>query len=201
MGVMVGRKAPDFSVPAVKSDGTLVDNFHFGSAIKGRYAVLFFYSLDFSRVCPSELIALNHRLDHFESRHVEVVAVSVDSHLAHYAWRNIPPEQGGIGHVGFTLASDLSHSVSRAFDVESEDGKVALRGTFLIDTEGVVRHQSVNDIPIGRSIDEILRVVDALQYHEEHGYLCPAGWNDGDAGIKDSPQGAVEYLKQFAHNL
>ena len=201
MGVLVGRQAPDFTLPAVMGDGSIKERFHFSTTIRGRYALLFFYPLDFSFVCPSELLALDHRLNEFKKRHVEVIAVSVDSHFTHTAWRNTPVERGGIGPVGFTMAADMTHSVCCAYDVESTDRTAALRAAFLVDTEGVVRYQAVNDTPLGRDIDEILRVVDALQYCDEHGELCPAGWHSGDPAIKDSVQGVADYLSKYADKL
>ena len=201
MGVLVGRQAPDFTLPAVMGDGSIKERFHLSTAIRGRYALLFFYPLDFSFVCPSELLALDHRLNEFEKRHVEVIAMSVDSHFAHTAWRNTPVERGGIGPVGFTMAADMTHGVCCAYDVEAADRTAALRATFLVDTKGVVRYQAVNDTPLGRDIDEILRIVDALQYCDEHGELCPAGWRSGDPAIKDSVDGVTEYLGKYADKL
>ena len=201
MGVLVGRQAPDFTLPAVLGDGSIKEKFHLSTAIRGRYALLFFYPLDFSFVCPSELIALDHRLAEFKKRHVEVIAISVDSHFTHTAWRNTPVEEGGIGSIGFPLVADMAHSVCRAYDVEAGDHTAALRATFLVGTAGVVRYQAVNDAPLGRNIDEILRVVDALQYCDEHGELCPAGWRSGDPAIKDSPDGLAAYLTRYADKL
>jgi len=202
MSVLVGKQAPDFTVPAVLGDGQIVDAFNFSSETsgKGKYAVVFFYPLDFTFVCPSELIALDHRIDEFKSRNVEVVAVSIDSHFTHNAWRNTPINKGGIGAVGYTLAADLTHSIAKDYDVETAGG-VAFRGSFLIDRSGLVRHQVVNDLPLGRNIDELLRVVDALQFHEEHGEVCPAGWQKGDAGMDASPSGVAAYLDKNADKL
>lgn len=176
MSVLVGKQAPDFKVPAVLGNGKIVDSFSFSEATKGKYAIVFFYPLDFTFVCPSELIALDHRMDEFTKRNVEVVAVSIDSHFTHNAWRNTPVNQGGIGHVKYTMAADLSHSIVNAYDVAVEGVGIAYRGAFLIDTTGKVRAQIVNDLPLGRNIDELVRMVDALQFHEEHGEVCPAGW-------------------------
>ena len=156
--------------------------------------------MDFTFVCPSELIALDHRIDEFKSLGVEVVAVSIDSHFTHNAWRNTPINQGGIGPVRYTMAADLKHEIIKAYDVETEGG-LAFRGTFLIDQSGLVRHQVVNDLPLGRNIDELIRMVDALQFHEEHGEVCPAGWNKGDKGMNASPAGVAEYLEQNADSL
>ncbi|MEW6648089.1 MAG: peroxiredoxin [Pseudomonadota bacterium] len=201
MGVLVGRKAPDFTAPAVLGDGSIVDEFHFAGATKNKYAVVFFYPLDFTFVCPSELIAFDHRLEEFKKRNCEVIGVSIDSHFTHNAWRNTPVNQGGIGQVGYTLVADMTHNICKAFDVETPDGAVAFRGSFLIDRQGVVRHQIVNDLPLGRDIDEMLRMVDALQFFEEHGEVCPAGWNKGKKGMKADPKGVAEYLASEAGKL
>ncbi len=200
MSVLVGKQAPDFTVPAVLADGSIVDAFNFSAATQGKYAVVFFYPLDFTFVCPSELIALDHRIDEFTSRGVEVIGVSIDSHFTHNAWRNTPVNQGGIGPVKYTLAADISHTIAKDYDVESPAG-VAYRGSFLIDKSGVVRHQVVNDLPLGRNFDELLRTIDALQFHEQHGEVCPAGWKKGDAGMNASPKGVAEYLSQHAEQL
>jgi len=201
MGVLVGREAPDFTTPAVLGNGEIVDNYNFKDAIKGKYAVLFFYPLDFTFVCPSELIAFDHRLEEFTSRGVEVVGCSIDSHFTHNAWRNTPINEGGIGPVKYTLAADLTHAVCKAYDVETPDGAVAFRGSFLIDKEGIVRHQVVNDLPLGRNIDEMLRMVEALQFTEEHGEVCPAGWKEGDKGMDATPEGVAKYLAEEADKL
>ncbi|MDP7536228.1 MAG: peroxiredoxin [Methylococcales bacterium] len=201
MSVLVGKQAPDFTVPAVLGNGEIVDSFNLSDAIQGKYAVIVFYPLDFTFVCPSELIALDHRMDDFTSRGVEVIAVSIDSHFTHNAWRNTPIAQGGIGSVQYTMAADMAHSIVKAYDVEAQAPAVAYRGTFLIDQAGLVRHQVVNDLPLGRNMDEIIRMVDALQFHEEHGEVCPAGWNKGDSGMNASPEGVAEYLGSNAEDL
>lgn len=175
MSVLVGKQAPDFTVPAVLGNGEIVDSFTLSSAIKGKYGLVFFYPLDFTFVCPSELIALDNRLADFKARNVEVVAVSIDSHFTHNAWRNTPVNNGGIGQVGYTMAADIKQEIMKAYDVQSADG-VAFRGAFLIDDKGVVRSQIVNDLPLGRNMEELIRLVDALQFHEEHGEVCPANW-------------------------
>ncbi len=200
MSVLVGQPAPDFTAAAVLADGSIVDSLTFSEARKGRYAVLFFYPLDFTFVCPSELIAFDHRMDAFKSKDVEVIGVSIDSQFTHNAWRNTPVDQGGIGPVGYTLVADTRHEICRAYDVQTPGG-VALRGSFLIDKEGVVRHQVVNDLPLGRNVDEMLRMVDALQFHEEHGEVCPAGWNQGSKGMTASPEGVASYLSTEADQL
>lgn len=201
MSVLVGKQAPDFTVPAVLGDGQIVDAFSFSEATRGKYAVVFFYPLDFTFVCPSELIALDHRIEEFTSRGVEVVAVSVDSHFTHNAWRNTPINEGGIGPVKYTMAADISHSICQDYDVEAEGASVAYRGSFLIDKEGMVRHQVVNDLPLGRNMDEMIRMIDALQFHEQHGEVCPAGWSKGDSGMNASPEGVADYLSNNADNL
>jgi len=201
MGVLVGRKAPDFTAAAVKGDGSIVDNYNFATETKGKYAVVFFYPLDFTFVCPSELIAFDHRIEEFKKRNVEVIGVSIDSHFTHNAWRNTPINKGGIGPVKYALVADLNHAICKAYDVETPDGNVAFRGSFLIDRAGTVRHQVVNDLPLGRNIDEMLRMIDALQFTEEHGEVCPAGWNKGKKGMKADPKGVAEYLAEEAGTL
>jgi len=201
MSVLVGKQAPDFTVPAVLADGEIVDDFSFSAATNGKYAVVFFYPLDFTFVCPSELIALDHRMDEFKKRGVEVIAVSIDSHFTHNAWRNTAINDGGIGQVSYTMAADINHQICKDYDVEAEVPAVAYRGSFLIDQNGMVRHQVVNDLPLGRNIDEMLRMVDALQFHEEHGEVCPAGWNKGDAGMDASPAGVASYLNDNSDKL
>lgn len=200
MSVLVGKKAPDFTVAAVLGDGTIVDEFSLSENIKGKYGLVFFYPLDFTFVCPSELIALDHRMDAFKALGVEVIGVSIDSHFSHNAWRNTPINEGGIGPVKYTLAADISHDICKAYDVES-DGGVAFRGAFIIDKEGNVRSQIVNDLPLGRNMDELIRIFEALQFHEEHGEVCPAGWNKGDKGMDASPEGVAAYLSENAEGL
>lgn len=201
MSVLVGRKAPDFTSPAVLGNGEIVDKFNLYDNLKGKYGLIFFYPLDFTFVCPSELIALHHRMQEFKARGVEVIAVSIDSHYTHNAYRNTPVEQGGIGHVGYALISDMTHTICQAYGVEHPVAGVAFRGAFIIDKNGLVRSQIVNDLPIGRNIDEILRTIDAVQFFEENGEVCPAGWQKGKAGMKASPQGVAAYLEKHAEDL
>ena len=200
MGVLVGKPAPDFTCSAVLGNGEIVNDFTLSEAIKGKYGIVFFYPLDFTFVCPSELLAVDHRVDAFKELGAEVVGVSIDSQFTHNAWRNTPVEKGGIGPVKYTLAADMSHDICRAYDVEAPAG-VAFRGAFLIDKEGVVRSQIVNDLPLGRNFDELIRLLEALQFHEEHGEVCPAGWNKGDKGMTASPDGVAAYLSENADNL
>lgn len=200
MAVLVGKPAPDFTAAAVMGNNEINENFNLKSFIAGKPAVIFFYPLDFTFVCPSELIAFDHRLAEFKNRNVEVIGVSIDSQFTHLAWKNTPVNKGGIGQVGYPLVADIKHEICQAYDVEHAAG-VALRGSFLIDAAGVVRHQVVNDLPLGRDIDEMLRMVDALQFHETHGEVCPAGWNKGKAGMKASTAGVAEYLADNAASL
>lgn len=199
--VLVTRQAPDFTSSAVLGNGEIVNNFNFKKHVNGKAAVLFFYPLDFTFVCPSELIAFDHRYEEFKKRGVEVVGVSIDSEFTHNAWRNTPTENAGIGAVKYALAADVKHEIAKAYGIEHPEEGVALRASFLIDKNGVVRHQIVNDLPLGRNIDEMLRMVDALQFHEEHGEVCPAQWEKGKEGMKDSPEGVAKYLKQNADKL
>jgi peroxiredoxin (alkyl hydroperoxide reductase subunit C) len=201
MGVLVGRSAPDFTAAAVTGSGEIVDSFNLSEAIAGKKAVIFFYPLDFTFVCPSELIAFDHRYEEFQSRGVEVIGVSIDSQFSHNAWRNTAINDGGIGPVRYTLVADVKHEICQAYDVEHPSDGVAFRGSFLIDEQGMVRHQVVNDLPLGRNVDEMLRMVDALSFHEEHGEVCPAGWNRGDQGMKDTTVGVAEYLSENAAAL
>lgn len=199
MSVLVTKQAPDFTATAVMPDNSFKEDFRL-SDYKGKYVVLFFYPLDFTFVCPSEIIAFDHRLKEFKDRGVEVIGVSVDSHFTHLAWKNTAVDNGGIGNVQYPLVADLSKNIAEDYDVLF-GGEVALRGSFLIDKEGVVRHQVVNDLPLGRNIDEMLRMVDALQFHEKNGEVCPAGWTEGKKGMKDTPEGVAEYLASEADSL
>jgi peroxiredoxin (alkyl hydroperoxide reductase subunit C) len=199
MAVLVGKPAPDFTATAVMGNNEIKD-ITFSSFTKGKYAVLFFYPFDFTFVCPTELIAFDHRLEEFRRRNVEVIGVSIDSEHTHQAWKNTAVDKGGIGPVRYPLVADVRHLIARAYDVESAGG-MAFRGSFLIDRAGVVRHQVVNDLPLGRNIDEMIRMVDALQFNEEHGEVCPAGWTKGKAGMKDTAHGVASYLSAYAKEL
>lgn len=199
MSVLVTKEAPDFTAPAVLADGTIKDDFKL-SELKGKYVVLFFYPLDFTFVCPTEIIAHDKRIKDFKARGVEVVGVSIDSHFSHHAWRSTARNQGGIGGVQFPLVADISHEITKAYGIEHPIG-VALRGSFLIDKQGIVQHQVVNNLPLGRNVDEMLRVVDALQFTEEHGEVCPAGWEKGDEGMTPTTDGVASYLTSNAESL
>ena len=200
MSVLVGREAPEFDAPAVLGDGQITDGFKL-SDLRGKYVVLFFWPLDFTFVCPSEIIAHNNRVKEFRDRGVEVVGVSIDSEFTHFAWRNTPVNQGGIGPVEFPIVADKQHRICQAYGIEHPEEGVALRASFLIDRDGVVQHQVVNNLPLGRNVDEMLRMVDALQFTEEHGEVCPAGWQKGDQGMKADAEGVADYLSDHAEQL
>lgn len=200
MGVLVGKQAPDFTATAVMADGTIKEGFNLMEHIKGKVGIIFFYPLDFTFVCPSEIIAFNNRISAFKALGAEVIGVSVDSQFTHHAWRETPLEKGGIGKIDFPLVADITKSIARDYDVLLNDA-VAFRGTFMIDKKGVVRHQIVNDLPLGRNVDEALRMIDALNFTEEHGEVCPAGWNKGDEGMKADAAGVASYLAKHSSNL
>ncbi|HLD76892.1 MAG TPA: peroxiredoxin [Rickettsiales bacterium] len=200
MSVLVGKKAPDFTAAAVMGNNEINDKFNLHEYLKGKIGVLFFYPLDFTFVCPSEIIAFDNRLKDFKERKAEVIGVSVDSHFTHIAWKNTAINNGGIGQIQYPLIADLTKNIARDYDVLINEA-VALRGTFLIDQNGIVRHQIVNDLPLGRSIDEALRMVDALKFHQDNGEVCPAGWNKGKQGMKPSAKGVAEYLAENSDKL
>jgi len=201
MSILVGRKAPDFTAAAVLANGEIKENYQLSDEVKGKYTILFFYPLDFTFVCPSELIALHNRIKEFESRNVQVIGISIDSAFTHSAWRKTPINEGGIGNVNYPLVADINHAICQAYGVEHPSAHVALRGVFLIDKEGIVKSQTVNDLPLGRNMDELLRLVDALQFHEEHGEVCPAGWNKGDKAINPTEAGIADYLAVKSEEL
>lgn len=196
MSFLVTKPAPDFQATAVLADGTFKEDFKL-SDFRGKYVVLFFYPLDFTFVCPSEIIAFDKQLADFEKKGVQVIGVSVDSQFSHWAWRNTDPGNGGIGPVKYPLVADIDKSIARDFGVLFNES-VALRGTFLIDKDGVVRHATVNDLPLGRNIDEALRMVDSLQFFEQHGEVCPANWKEGAEGMKPTAEGVATYLGKNA---
>ena len=191
MGVLVTKEAPTFTAKAVLANGTIADLSL--SSYRGKTVVLFFYPLDFTFVCPTEIIAFDKRLAEFNARNTEVIGVSIDSVYSHVAWRDTPLARGGIGPIGYPLVGDLNKEISRAYDVLL-NGEVALRGLFLIDSHGIVRHQVVNDLPLGRSVNEALRMIDALHFYEEHGEVCPANWQHGEATLPETAEGVSLYL-------
>lgn len=195
MSYLVTKEAPDFAAQAVMGDNSFAE-FKL-SDYRGKYVVLFFYPLDFTFVCPSEIIAFDRALDKFKAKNVEVIGVSVDSQFTHFAWKNTPVDQGGIGQVKYPLVADLNKNISRDYGVLFDDS-VALRGLFLIDKEGIIRHAVVNDLPLGRNVDEVLRMVDAQQFNEKHGEVCPANWREGEEGMKPTAEGVAEYLASHA---
>ncbi|WP_457913823.1 peroxiredoxin C [Candidatus Gillettellia adelgis] len=199
--VLVTRRAPDFTVSAVLGNGEIVKSFNLTTHLNGNPGVLFFWPMDFTFVCPSELIAFDHRYAEFQRRHVEVVGISCDSEFVHNVWRKTPIEKGGIGKVQYAMIADVKREIQRAYGIEHPEAGVALRGSFLIDKKGIVRAQMVNDLPIGRNIDEMLRIVDALQFYEQYGKVCPAQWEKGKTGIDASPDGVVKYLSEHAAQL
>jgi peroxiredoxin (alkyl hydroperoxide reductase subunit C) len=200
MSVLVGKKAPDFTASAVMANNQVQDNFNLYTYLKGKIGVLFFYPLDFTFVCPSEIIAFGNRLKEFKDRNAEVIGVSVDSKYTHLAWKNTEVNKGGIGQIKYPLVADLTKNIARDYDVLTGEA-VALRGTFLIDQDGIVRHQVVNDLPLGRNIDETIRMIDAWKFFEEHGEVCPAGWNKGKKGMKADSSGVADYLSKNADKL
>lgn len=199
MSVLVTQQAPDFTSAAVLADGSIVDNFTL-SSLKGKKIMLFFYPLDFTFVCPTEILAHHHRMAQFLEKGVEVVGVSIDSQFTHNAWRNTAPKDGGLGKINFPLVADINHSIIETYGIAHSSG-VALRASFLIDEYFNVRHQVVNDLPLGRNVDEMLRMIDALDFHTMYDEVCPAGWNKGDEGMKNTPEGVAEFLAKNADNL
>ncbi|MEH0022000.1 MAG: peroxiredoxin [Desulfobacter sp.] len=192
MSVLVGKNAPDFTATAVEKD-QVIENFTL-SEFKGQYVVLFFYPLDFTFVCPTELHAFSDRLDEFEKRNVKIIGVSIDSHFSHLAWLNTPKSKGGIQGVAYPIVSDLNKTISADYDVLVDGAGIAYRGLFLLDKDHVVRHQVVNDLPLGRNVSETLRMVDALQFTEKHGEVCPANWNQGDKSMKPTQDGLEDFF-------
>lgn len=209
MGVLVGKKAPDFSVNAVINGEEIVENFTLSQFEGKKYVILFFYPKDFTFVCPTELHAFQEKLAEFEARNVQVIAVSTDTEQSHWGWLQVPKEQGGIKGVTYPILADTNKTIASNYDVLAgtyyyndkdelcaEGELVAYRGLFLIDKNGIVRHQVVNDMPLGRSVDEALRMVDALQYFEEKGEVCPANWSKGKEGMSATHSGVAEYLSK-----
>jgi peroxiredoxin (alkyl hydroperoxide reductase subunit C) len=191
----VTEQAPDFTASAVLGDDRIDETLSL-SSLRGKYVLLFFYPMDFTFVCPTEILAFNEKLEEFQSRDTEVIGVSVDSVYTHLAWKRRPVDQGGIGPIRYPLVSDLKKEISRDFGVLLDEG-VALRASFLIDREGVIRHVVLNDLPLGRSVNEALRMVDALRFYDEKGRLCPANWEEGNEGMEESTGGVIDYLSKF----
>jgi peroxiredoxin (alkyl hydroperoxide reductase subunit C) len=200
MSILVATPAPDFTAPAVMPDGSIREDFRL-SDYRGKYVVLFFWPLDFTFVCPTEIIAHDHRVAQFTERGAEVIGVSIDSQFTHFAWRNTSIDDGGIGPVQFPIVADVKHEITRSYGIEHPDAGVALRASFLIDRDGVVQHQVVNNLPLGRNVDEMLRTLDALQFTEEYGEVCPAGWRQGDSGMTPTADGVASYLSSKGQDL
>lgn len=194
--ILVGHQAPDFTTQAILPNGSVQKDWSFSEHSQGRYALLFFYPLDFTFVCPSELIALDKAYAKFKKRGIEVFACSIDSAHTHRAWRNTSLQEGGIGPVQYTLLSDISHQICQMYGVEHYDEKVALRGAFIIDKNAHVRSQIINDLPLGRNIEEILRTFDALAHHEKFGEVCPVDWQQGQKGMQATPEGVKAFLSE-----
>ncbi len=194
MTVLVGRPAPDFTAAAVLANGDIVGEFNLKQHLANQFGILFFYPLDFTFVCPSELIALDNRVAEFQKRNTAVIGISIDSQYTHNAWRNTPIDNGGIGKVQYPLVADVNHHICQAYGVEHPTAHVALRGAFLIDKKGIVRSQIINDLPLGRNIDELLRLVDALDFHDQYGEVCPANWSKGKKAIKPTTEGIAQFL-------
>lgn len=194
MPTLVSKPAPDFTATAVMPDGSFKADFKL-SDYRGKYVVLFFYPLDFTFVCPTEIVGFSDRIEEFKKLNTEVIGVSIDSQFSHLAWRNTDRKKGGLGNIGYPLVADLDKSISQAYDVLLDAG-IALRGLFLIDKAGVVQHQLINNLPLGRNIDEALRMVEALQYFEKNGEVCPANWKPGADGMKPDPQGSQSYFSK-----
>ena len=195
MSALVAKPAPNFTAQAVMRDGSFKEIKL--SDYKGKYVILFFYPLDFTFVCPTEIIAFSKSMDEFKKRNTEVLGVSIDSHFSHLAWRNTDRKNGGLGDIAYPLVADLNKKITYDYGVMHEAG-IAFRGLFLIDKEGVVQHQVINNLPLGRNIDEALRMVDALQFHENNGEVCPANWKSGEDGMQPDPSGSKTYFDK--HN-
>jgi len=200
MSVLVAREAPDFTAPAVMPNGSIKEQFKL-SELRGKPVVLFFWPLDFTFVCPTEIIAHDNRLSAFAERGVQVVGISIDSQFTHHAWRSTPVDKGGIGPVQFPIVADVTHEISRAYGIEHPEAGVAMRASFLIDKEGIIQHQVVNNLPLGRNVDEMLRTIDAMQFNEQHGEVCPAGWQKGDDGMAPTTDGVASYLAGHSDDL
>lgn len=200
MNLFIGKEAPNFTAKAVMQDDSINDKFNLKEYLDGHKGIVFFYPLDFTFVCPTEIMAFNNRLGEFTARNTKLIGISVDSHFSHVAWKNTPPNKGGIGNVQFPLVSDLSKEISTMYGVLNED-TVSFRGTFLIDSDFTIRHYLINDLPLGRNVDETLRIIDALDYHNTHGEVCPAGWTKGKDAMKATKSSVADYLASHAETL
>ena len=196
MSMHVTREAPDFVATAVMPDNSFKEDFKL-SDYRGKYVILFFYPLNFTFVCPSEILAFNKAVEQFQENNCQIIGISIDSHFSHFAWKNTPVNDGGIGNIQFPLVSDLDKSISKQYEVLLESG-IALRGLFLIDREGIVRHKVVNDLPLGRNVNEALRMLHALQFTEQHGEVCPANWQQGEDAMEPTKEGVSAYLSKHA---
>jgi len=201
MSNLIGKFAINFTAPAVLSDGTIVDNYSFYKNIEGKYVFLFFYPMDFTFVCPSELIAIDNRIKQFRDRNIEVIAVSTDSQFVHSAWRKTSRKMGGIGNVSYTLVADTKKDIIKNYHLKDDKSGVSYRGTFIIDDEKKIRIQHIHDFPIGRNIDEYLRLFDAISFYKRYGNVCQAGWTKGNKGIKPSSEGIGEFLNTDSDKL
>lgn len=199
--ILVSRQAPDFTATAVIKNNKFIENFNFKENTLGKYVFLFFWPMDFTFVCPSEIIAINNRYEEFKKRKVEIIGVSIDSHFVHLAWKNTPIEKGGIGNIKYPIIADVKHEIQQSYGIEHPDLGISLRASFFIDNNGVVRHQIVNDLPLGRNIDEIIRIIDAWKFYKNYGEVCPAQWEKGKKGIKPTIQGVSEYLSKYSEKI
>ncbi|QCI23208.1 peroxiredoxin C [Buchnera aphidicola] len=195
--MLITYPAPDFTAPAILHDNDIMENFNFKNHIHGKTAVLFFWPMDFTFVCPSEIIAFNSSLSEFKKRNTEIIGVSIDSIYVHNAWRQTNPNQGGIGPIKYIIVSDVKREIQKSYQVEHPTLGIALRASFLIDKHGIIRHQIINDLPFGRNISDIIRMIDALHFYEKYGEVCPANWEVGKKGMKATPNGVKQYLKSL----
>lgn len=200
MNAFVGKEAIDFTATAVMPDNSIEEKFNLKKYLKARKGLIFFYPLDFTFVCPSEIIAFHNKLGEFVERNTAVISVSIDSHFCHLAWKNTPYEKGGIGHVQFPMIADINKEISRSYNVLNDDG-LALRGSFIIDENFILRHASINDLALGRNIDEYSRIIDSIIHNQKHGEVCPAGWRKGDTAMKPTKEGVSDYLSSNADKL
>ena len=198
--MLVTKKAPDFTASAVLADGKIVEDFNLYKNLGEKGCVIFFYPLDFTFVCPSEIISFSKKVEEFKKRKINVIGISIDSEFSHFAWRNTEINKGGIGEINFPLVADLTKEISKSYDVLLDE-KVALRGSFLIDKDGTIRHCVINDLPLGRNVEEMLRMVDAMLHTNEYGEVCPANWKKGETAMKPSKEGVAEYLSKNEDKL